>query len=120
MATCEAAIHGDCARHVGVVVRVGGTDIEQHELAVFELRAVFAVVEAARVFARGDDGIVGEAPTSTDEFMGELGFDIGFGASGFGEAEDALEALCREIAGVLDDCDFARTFYEPELVEQGS
>jgi hypothetical protein len=52
--------------------------------------------------------------------MGELGFDIGFSASGFGETKDALEALCREITGMLDDCDFARAFYETELVEQGS
>jgi hypothetical protein len=96
----EAAVDGNGAGQVGVVVGVIGGDVEQQEIAVAAGLIVVDVVQDAGVGAGGDDGVVGEGAALTDEFVGELGLDLMFRDPGLNEAADAFEAGAGDGAGL--------------------
>ena len=82
---------GIVPRDVGVVIGVGGRDVEQQQLAVLALLVVIDVVQDAGIRARGDDRGVREFCLAADEFMREFSFHLGFVHSRSHELQDAAK-----------------------------
>ena len=118
LAAGKFSAHGNRARHVGVVVCVGRTDIEQQKLAGFQFGGIFLVVQAARIFPTRHDRLIREAPASADELVRELRLHVGLRPARLREPQHAAERLLRELARTRDDLGFALTFHEPELVHE--
>ena len=68
--------HGYGSSHVGIVVSVASADIHQENISSATGFLVFDIVENARVFPGGDNGIVGEFAALAYEFMGVLRLDL--------------------------------------------
>jgi hypothetical protein len=76
---------------VGVLICIHRAGIQQQQLTLFARLIVLQVVEHTRVFASGDNRIIGKTAAPANELMGKLRLDLGFRYAGLGKFADAFE-----------------------------
>jgi hypothetical protein len=78
----ENAVHGPRPRDVGCIQLELAARVDQHEIAVGELRVVRVVVQHARVRARGDDRRIRAFGAVTAKLVEKLRFELIFHHAG--------------------------------------
>ena len=99
----EAAVHGERARDVGRVHVELAARVDEHEVAVDELRVVRAVVQHAGVGAGRDDRRVRAVGAVAAELVQELGLELVFHHAGPARAHRAAVGSDRDASRLAHD-----------------
>ena len=114
----EPAVDRERARDVGRVHLKLAAGVDQHELAVLELRVVRAVVEHAGVRAGRDDRRIRALGAVAPEFVQELGLELVFVHAGPDRLHRAPVCRDRDLRGAAHRARLRPALEQPHLVQQ--